>query len=644
MVFNNDSQNGSFRQNSNFSRITDLTENITLQGYSRLKNISSSDFSKVFTALHTSTNNLVALKFFQSTFVKDPVKIQQYIKENVAAGRLNHINIAKVFEAGKLGELDYISMEFLYGRNLKSIMKDVKILNPYLASDIILRVALALEHANNNALIHKGVKLENIMILDQTKNVKLHGFGLAHSVSTDTSENGEILLDSLKYVSPEQAAEKAIDFRSDIYSLGVCYYYLVTGKYPFVSDNPEELFAMHNDAEFIAPSKIRFELSENIEKTIVKMLNKKPEDRFNSYSTLIANLMVILEIDDLQMYHEPAAAQEAIVMQPAADVIPLASAPISMNHQLVDVQDDEIEEIDINEIEEIDEIEIEEVTNAKNAPKLLKKPPKKLKSGKQNGTSLTTRTEIGREKQNKSTHLHQKGSKTRKNTVIDKDAKTGKHAVRRVKKEDGEAEKIKRKRKPENVEITPRKREQVVTSAKAKTPTSKKVKTPTRIQKVRDIKDTSQIQKAPPPLIPTTQTEKSKPIPVQNKQPQSADNDPDIIFPEFIQEHLPANNNSQSSNSILYQDSAEFLESRTSSGKYSKAPKVPLDGGDKIRINMGTLKLDTSSKLSNPDEKKHFHKNNNNTEEIDDIEIEEITDFTNIDLSTNFEDSEPDRS
>ncbi len=680
MTSNNDSQNsgfrnsenGGYRNSTNFSKIEDLTENINLYGYSRFKNIGSSDFSKVFAALHTSTNNLVALKFFQSTFIKDPVKIQQYIKENVAAGRLNHINIAKVFEAGKLDALDYIAMEFLYGRNLKSIMNDVKILNPYLASDIILRVALALEHANDNALIHKGIKLENIMILDQTKNLKLQGFGLAHYVNTEISENVDFLLDSLKYASPEQAAEKAIDFRSDIYSLGVCYYFLVTGKYPFVSDNPEVMIAMHKDALLIAPSKIRYELDENIEKTIIKMLNKKPEDRFNSYSSLISNLTEILEITDLQTYIDSESFEHsAIAVEHPVNAIPLASTLISLNNQLVDIEDDEIEEIEeigdneIEEIEEIDEKEIEEISGSPNAPKFLKKPPKKLKSGLNTGVSASTKTEIGRVK-HKTTHLLNKGTKSRIPDTNDRESKTGKHGIRHVNMENVEPDRIKQKRRPENVEKTTRRREKTAASAQAKTaasaqaktaasaqaqkadsgkaiPTiSANVKTPTKIQKIRNIKDAKPLQKAPPPLISPN---KRQPIPIQNQQSKISDNEPDVIFPELIHEHLLDNNN-QFVHNIPNENSVEFLESKTSSGKYSKAPKVPSGGGDKIRLNLGTITLDSSSKISNPDESSNSQKNNINNHGAEEVEIEEmldeITDFENIDLSSSEDDTTPD--
>ena len=149
--------------------------------------------------------------------------------------------------------------------------------------------------------------------------------------------------------------------------------------------------------------------------------------------------------------------------------------------------------------------------------------------------------------------------------------------------------------------------------------TSAKVKTPTKIQKVRKTNAVKPIQKAPPPLISQENaknySEKPQQLPVQNQQPISSDNDPDVVFPELIQEHVPGNNNVQFVQNTTNEHSVEFLESKTSCGKYSKAPKVPSGGGDKICLNLGTINLDSSSKISNPD-----------GDEVEEIEIEEPLD------------------
>jgi len=633
MTLSDDSQN--------ISKISEMNESVAVSSYTKLKNIETTAFSKVFAASHTPTNNLVALKFIESTFVKDPVKVKQYIKESVAAGRLQHANIAKVYESGKLGNLDYFSMEFLYGKNLKSILDNVKILSPYLATEIILKVALALEYANENALIHKGIRLENIFIIDVTKNIKLQGFGLAHGVRSDDPEFQEILIDSLKYASPEQAAEKAIDFRSDIYSLGVCYYNLVTGRFPFESENPEELISMHTNDDIPEPSSIRFELDKDIDSTIVKMLGKKPEDRFDSYSSLIAELVKILDIDDVASYlAQSNQAQEAIAVQAPLPVETIMPPPrmiensgfgASDNKQLVDIKDDEIEEIedvDVDEIEEIEDVdEIEEVDSELKIP--LRMAPKKLKAKKN--------TDSPHDAKRKPTQALKKAPKTRRQIEGDRNTP---QPGKRVKPKTERSEKPRRRRPEEAEPQGKRPMKRPITKKHPNLIPNTPMKKPPTKQLQKSQIPTQAPKPAPKPVAKPAPTPAVKPAPkpIQapptastNPEPQKIDNE-EVIFPDILEETaIPI-----STNENMY--SSEILESKTSSGKVSKAPKVPMDGGAKIRLNQGALQLDSSSKLSDIDAQNNASKAEDEEEEImEDVAdfeeiMEDVADFTEIEI------------
>jgi eukaryotic-like serine/threonine-protein kinase len=240
---------------------------------------------------------------------------ERFFREAETAGRLQHQNIVTIFDAGEEHDLAYIAMEFLKGGDLAEYCKSGQLLPAATVVNIVAQVADALGYAHRQHVVHRDIKPANIMYEPQTGAVKVTDFGIARITDSSKTKTG-LVLGTPSYMSPEQIAGKKVDGRSDLYSLGVMLYQMLTGVLPFRGDSMAEL--MYKIANEEAPDirVLRQEIPERLAKAVALALCKRPEERYQTGEQFAADLRVVLP--ELAAAPAPTAADfgRTMIQQP----------------------------------------------------------------------------------------------------------------------------------------------------------------------------------------------------------------------------------------------------------------------------------------------------------------------------------------
>ena len=213
----------------------------------------------------------------------------RFYQEAKAAGRLNHPNIVTIYDVGKSADVAYIAMEFLQGRELRDIMNDGGRLPVDQVLDIVAQVALALAYAHEHEIVHRDVKPSNIMVV-RDGHVKITDFGIARMASSAVRTQTGMVLGSPKYMSPEQVMGKNIDQRSDIFSLGVMLYEMLTGQAPFNGENVNAIMYQTLNAAPPPPNQLNPAVPEMLNFIVAKALAKSVDDRYQNAKDFAVDL------------------------------------------------------------------------------------------------------------------------------------------------------------------------------------------------------------------------------------------------------------------------------------------------------------------------------------------------------------------
>jgi len=213
----------------------------------------------------------------------------RFYQEAKAAGRLSHPNIVTIFDVGKSGDVAYIAMEFLQGKELRDILNEGKTLPVEQILDIVSQVASGIAYAHENGIVHRDVKPSNIMV-GADGHVKITDFGIARMESASVRTQTGMVLGSPKYMSPEQVTGKLIDQRSDIFSLGVVLYEMLTDKAPFVGENVNAIMYQTLNSIPPPPSSVNQAVPDMLNFIVAKALAKGLEDRYQSAKDFASDL------------------------------------------------------------------------------------------------------------------------------------------------------------------------------------------------------------------------------------------------------------------------------------------------------------------------------------------------------------------
>lgn len=257
------------------------------------KKIGEGGMAVVYRARDTLLNRTVALKVLRSQFGNDDDFIARFHREAQAAASLSHPHVVNIYDIGQEGEMYYIVMEYVEGMTLKQYINEHAPLDVKQAVNIAIQICDALDHAHQNELIHRDIKPHNILI-NRYGRIKVTDFGIARAVSSVTITHTGSVLGSVHYFSPEQAKGIMAGAKSDLYSLGVVLYEMLTGTLPFSGDSPISVALKHLQEPYIPPRKLRPDLPQSVENIIIRSLAKDPMYRFESANEMLEELRTCL--------------------------------------------------------------------------------------------------------------------------------------------------------------------------------------------------------------------------------------------------------------------------------------------------------------------------------------------------------------
>lgn len=257
--------------------------------YELLEKIGDGGMAVVYKGKDKLLNRFVAVKILRPEFTKDATFVENFKRESQAAAGLSHPNIVGVYDVGREGNINYIVMELIEGDTLNKIIEREAPMDYRKVIDISKQVASALRIAHKNKIIHRDVKPHNIMVTNDGV-VKLADFGIARAINDATLSTGSKIVGSVHYFSPEQARGNYVDERSDIYSLGIVMYEMLTGKVPFDGDNPVTVALKHINEEITPPRELEPSIPPALERCVMKATSKFQTNRYASAEELIQDL------------------------------------------------------------------------------------------------------------------------------------------------------------------------------------------------------------------------------------------------------------------------------------------------------------------------------------------------------------------
>lgn len=235
-------------------------------------------------------NRYVAIKILKPEFIKDPKFIENFRRESQAAARLSDPNIVSVFDVGRESNIYFIVMELIEGNSLGDLIKAEAPFSEKRTIEISKQIASGLSAAHKKKIIHRDIKPHNILMTEDGV-PKIADFGIAKAVNGATIVNKTTtVMGSVHYLSPEQAKGGYVDARTDIYSLGIVMYEMLTGKVPFDGENAVSVAMMHINSDVPAPSKLNTAVSHTMDEIVMKAAARSPEQRYSSADELIEAL------------------------------------------------------------------------------------------------------------------------------------------------------------------------------------------------------------------------------------------------------------------------------------------------------------------------------------------------------------------
>src|ERR687884_1177875 len=261
--------------------VSDTLINTLFHGrYRILRKLGTGGMANVYLAEDQELGRRVAIKILNERHAADEQFVERFRREAKNAAGLSHQNIVQIYDRGEAEGTYYISMEYLDGRSLKELILARGPAPVRVAIDYARQILSALRVAHGKGLVHRDIKPHNVLV-DSEGRVKVTDFGIARAGPSQMTEEGSII-GTAQYLSPEQARGAPVDQRSDLYSVGVVLYEMLTGAVPFTGDTPLEIAMKHLSAVPEPPSAKRRDVPRDLDLVALRALAKNPEDRYGS--------------------------------------------------------------------------------------------------------------------------------------------------------------------------------------------------------------------------------------------------------------------------------------------------------------------------------------------------------------------------
>lgn len=262
--------------------------------YKIIKELGKGGMAIVFEAQDLLLDRKVALKMLRPEYVNDKDFVKRFRHEAKAVARLSHPNVVNIFDIGQDEDYQYLVMEDIEGDNLKDMINERGPLDVVEALNIAKQISAALVVAHRNNIIHCDIKPHNILLTDD-KQVKVTDFGIARAVTSTTMTITDTIVGSAHYFSPEQARGGEIMARSDLYSLGIVLYEMLTGEVPFRGDSPISVALKHIQETPKKPRLINPDIPSDVEQLVIRAISKDPSDRFTTAESMKNKIEDILD-------------------------------------------------------------------------------------------------------------------------------------------------------------------------------------------------------------------------------------------------------------------------------------------------------------------------------------------------------------
>ena len=289
----------------------------------------------VYKAIDIIEDKTVAVKILKNEFSNDDDFLRRFRNESKAIAVLSHPNIVKVFDVGFTEKIQFIVMEYIDGITLKEFMEQQGILKWKDAIHFIIQILRALQHAHDRGIVHRDIKPQNIMLFPDGT-IKVMDFGIARFAREEGKTLSDKAIGSVHYISPEQARGDITDEKSDIYSVGVMLYEMLTGQKPFDADNPVSVAVMHMQTKARNPRDINDTIPEGLEEIVLRAMQKDATKRYQSASEMIKDIE--------QFKKNPSIVFEYKYLTPQSDGDTKYFKPVSNRNERNNVKQEEYEE------------------------------------------------------------------------------------------------------------------------------------------------------------------------------------------------------------------------------------------------------------------------------------------------------------
>lgn len=284
-----------------------MTGTLLMERYRLEELIGEGGMASVYRALDVRTGHRVAVKFLRQELQANPEFLDRFRREATAASRMSHHNIVNLLDIGDNPAAPYLVFEYVDGKTLKEIINEHGRLPQGTAVQISIRILSALRHAHEAGIIHRDIKPQNILV-DRQGYIKVSDFGIARMVGTNTlvdMEGKQSVMGSVHYFSPEQARGETTTFASDLYSVGVVLYEMLTGKVPFEGETPVAVAMQHVQGQAKPVRELADDVAPDLDSVVTKTMSKSPNDRYASallmaqalHDSLLPNQRGVKEVD-----------------------------------------------------------------------------------------------------------------------------------------------------------------------------------------------------------------------------------------------------------------------------------------------------------------------------------------------------------